>query len=426
MVKNLLQVLEYPTKRRRYGLNFLKRMSALSSALIIAFVFCPSCSETKIVTQAQLSGCISDLLKTVQKDDIGFLIRKKATAVVLIHTFGGAKDDHLIYNSSVRRRLKAHHYYHGVISGVIISADGVVCTTASGIMNSKRIVVSMSSEYRPRESDSNLVLTKDDYVADVVKVIPELNLAFLKITPRDKSKFEFLELDNDGALVNNPDSIMLNQMIVIGKCKGEHFVTEARPGNAKNNFGIAVAFVEKVTYEKKKGIPMLNLVNQICGSCVIPENDGGAIINRTSGRLFGIAVVNHGDFSIPMSIGIPISVVKQGIKIAVPHILDNRTITNLGIKARSAKDLRIDQKSLDALKISKKTEKFGVEVIGLEMESAAANSGVQIGDTILKFNEEPVDDEVTFCNLERQSIGAQTVILTILRNGKVLNLEINR
>jgi S1-C subfamily serine protease len=423
MVKKLLQIFEVSIGARK---NSSRRTLLLSSILTAYVAFCPPCGKAAPITQEKLNKIIKSAVDDNDGNNVSLLIKKKASAVVLIHTFSLANDDHLIYNSSVKKRLKAHHYRHGVISGVVISENGVICTTANGILNANRFVVSVDSEFRAKVDDNNLVLTEDDYVADVIKIIPELNLAFLKITPKEGTKLEFIELGNDGALVNNGDCILLNSAVVIGKCRGENFVTESRPCNSKNNFGLSAELVEKVSYRKESGKPILLLENHICGSCVIPENDGGGIIDTDTGKLLGIAFVNYDDFSIQRSAGIPVSVIKQGVKIAVPSILDNATITHIGVDVTDAKNINVDQKSLSVLNIDKKPDKLGVKVTGIEMDSAAENSGVRVGDVILKFNEEVVSDCTTFDNLEKHSIGMQTVTLTILRGDKIVNLEINR
>jgi S1-C subfamily serine protease len=453
MVKNLLLVLENP-KKRRHKENFLGK-ALLSGMFVVAFIFCsPSCGDEEVATPKRLDDRSKEIQENAEENDVESLVKSMASSVVLIHTFGPRDaDDHRIYNSSVRKRkdyryhhgvtsgafikgdhyyhgvtsgafIKEYHYYHGVTSGVLISKDGFICTTAGGVEDSLRIIVSVNSEFRPLASGSSLILTKHDYPARIIRLIPELNLAFLKIDKKGEEEFDYLALGNDGALTNG--GVLRDSAVVVGKCMGENYVTVDRPCNSSSNFGVSAAPVLLVYYKKVKGAPFLELVNSGGGCCVMPENEGGAIINTINKKLIGIAFVNHGDFSIRKSAGIPISTIKQGIMIAAPHMIYNEANINLGMKVKDAKNIKVDQKSLNAIKVNKKLEKIGVEVVGLEMESAAMNSGVQVGDIILKFDDEIVDDSATFANLEKHSIGKQVVILTILRKEKVLSIEIDR
>jgi S1-C subfamily serine protease len=416
---------------RKFWRIFCKPIGAKNGvakiALLIFATFGATDIYASVITQKKLDEIIASFAATIEEREIDSVIRQNSCAVVLIHTFNSmADEDHLIHNSSIEQRSDGHLYNHGVISGVIISEDGVVCTTADGIMNSDRIIVSVDSELRSEAEDDDLVLTEDDYVADVIRIIPELNLAFLKITPRNRKKFRFIELGNDGDLVNNDDLVMINSVVVIGKCRGQKFVTESCPCNSKNNFGLSANIVERLVYKKINGKPILLLQNNVCGTCVVPENDGGAIIDAKTGKILGIAFVNYDDFLIQKSAGIPVSVVKQGVKIAVPFILDNETITHIGVEVEDAKDKDVGAKLLDAIDVSKKPDKLGVKVTGVELDSAAEKSGVIAGDIILKFNKEIVSDTETFDNLEKHSIGMQTVTLTILRGDTIISLDINR
>ena len=98
----------------------------------------------------------------------------------------------------------------------------------------------------------------------------------------------------------------------------------------------------------------------------------------------------------------------------------------IGIEVADAKDFKISKILRHTLKISDKLEKFAVAVKSVSLKSIADDAGIQAGDVILKFNSDTVTDAETFANLEKASIGDQTVTLKVLRKNNLLDIEIYR
>jgi len=377
----------------------------------------------QILSKEQLSKTMKEISEDQINNGLNDIVKKHSDAVVLIHTISNiAEDDGLIYNSALKKRLKKHHYRHGVISGVLLSKDGIVCTTCDGIMNSDKVIISVKSELKPLAKDSKINLGKNDYEAKIIKIIPDLNLAFLKINPKKGQKFSYIKLGNDTPLINNND-ILLNSSVIIGKAKGENFVSPMRPMNFKNNFSMIANGIEKLSYKKVCGTPVLLIDNSITNTAVLPENEGGAIIDK-EGKLLGIAYINNKDFSITNALGIPVSVIKQAIKIAVPYMLSPSEVSNIGITANMS-EYSIPE-NLKKILIMHSGIKSVVKVEEVELDSSADKAGIKAQDIILKFNDDFVKDIKTYKNLEKASWGKQTVNLKILRNNKLLDIEINR
>ncbi|MDO4975159.1 MAG: S1C family serine protease [Alphaproteobacteria bacterium] len=377
----------------------------------------------KSMTRDQLSKTIHDISEEQINNGLNDIVKKYSDAVVLIHTISNlAEDDGFIYNSSIKKRLKKHHYKHGVISGVLLSEDGIVCTTNTGVMNSDKIVVSVKSELKPISQDSKITLGENDYKAKIIKIIPDLNLAFLKITPVKDHKFDYLNLGNDTNLVNN-SNIILNGSVVIGKAKGENFVTLSHPANLRNNFSVIASGIEKLSYKKINGTPVLLLDNTITNTSVFPENEGGPIVDK-EGKLLGIAFVNNKDFSIASSMAIPVSVIKQAIKIAVPHMIHPLNDAYIGITT-TVSEFQFPESLKKTLNLFSDVSSV-VNVESVDLDSAANKAGIRAKDIILKFNDDFVKDVETYKNLEKASWGEQTIVLKILRDGKLIDVEINR
>lgn len=377
----------------------------------------------KNMTRGQLSKTIHDISQEQINNGLNDIVKKYSDAVVLIHTISNlAEDDGFIYNSSIKKRLKKHHYKHGVISGVLLSEDGIVCTTNTGVMNSDKIVVSVKSELKPISQDSKITLGENDYKAKIIKIIPDLNLAFLKITPVKDHKFDYLNLGNDTNLVNN-SNIILNGSVVIGKAKGENFVTLSHPASLRNNFSVIANGIEKLSYKKINGTPVLLLDNTITNTSVFPENEGGPIVDK-EGKLLGIAFVNNKDFLIASSMAIPVSVIKQAIKIAVPHMIHPLNDAYIGITT-TVSEFQFPESLKKTLNLFSDVSSV-VKVESVDLDSAANKAGIRAKDIILKFNDDFVKDIETYKNLEKASWGEQTIVLKILRDGKLIDVEINR
>lgn len=403
----------------------LKRF--LTSCLVFSILSCYYANAAqKIVTKSDLTKAISEKSNKFKENGAKTIIRDYANAVVLIHTISNnVGDDGLIYNSSVKKRLKKHHYMHGVVSGVVLSKDGIICTTNTGVMNSDEIIVSINSELKPEIDDNQITIGKNDYRAKMIKTIPELNLAFLKITPKKGKTFSNIKLGNDAALINEKDRLLLNSAVVIGKAQGENFVTKVNPANSKNNFKIFASGVEKLMYQKQNGTPVLLIENSVTNSGIIPENEGGAVLDMY-GNLIGIATVNYDDFSFARSTAIPVSVIKKGAKIAVPNLITNSDNTKIGINIINSKNFKLQDNLRKTLGISGKLKVSGAFVKSVDLRSVADSAGIQHGDLILKFNEDIVTDATTYKNLENSSIGEQTISLKILRGKNLLDIEVGR
>ncbi len=385
-----------------------------------------SCGSQDIITKAELNKKIDKTHEEFERKGVRQIVQDHADSVVLIYSISNsAKDDGLIYNSAVKKRLKKHHYKIGVVSGVIITDGGIICTPYSGIMNADDYIVSIKSEYRPAAKDNKISIGKNDYKAKLIKAIPDLNLAFLKIDPKDNESFKALKLGNDAALINGQDRVLLNGAVVIGKTKGKLFVNELKPANNQNEFSMFVSEIEKLKYEEENGKSVLIAENSTTTLGLAAESEGGAILGM-SGKLIGISNITIDSFSNVSQTAIPVSIIKKGIKIAAPGILKVANDVHLGIDVEETKDLKLPENLRKTLKISEKLKNFGVVVKSVEMKSIADNAGIQAGDIILKFNNNIIKNKRTFNNFEKSSSGDALISLKLLRKNNLIDIEIYR
>ena len=382
-------------------------------------------ADQEIVTSSDILKDRKEKINQFEKNNIKSIINEYSDAVVLIYSISNkAEDDGLIYSTKVKPRLKKHHYKVGVSSGVLISQDGIICTTYSSVMNADTFVVSVNSEFRAKVNDNKIVIGADDFKAEIIKLIPNLNLAFLRIKPRDNRTFHYVKLGNDTAMINGKNRILLNSSLVIGKAKGESFVNVIKPANSNNNFSVFVAGIEQLYYKKEQGIPMLLALNTSTNPGIIPETEGGAVLNK-DGKLIGIASPQLDQFGNIIQCAIPVSTIKQAINIALPpNVFQIKNTEPLGITLSDDKSFKISTSLRKLLKIPSDIKNLGVRVKSVILQSIADKAGIQPGDIILMFNDEVVTNEEILKNLEKISIKFQTIPIKILRQKSILELEL--
>lgn len=396
------------------------------TCLIATFVANFAHSESKITTREELAKKQKEQIDALEKNGMRQVVREYADSVVLIYSLSDkAKDDGMIYNTAIKKRLKPHHYRTAAVSGVLISQDGIICTTYSGIMNANDYIVSIDSELRPSVKDSKISLGKGEYRAKLLKSIPDLNLAFLKIELKDSKPVHSVKLGNDAPLINGKDRILINGAVVIGKARGEDFVDVRAPANKRNNFLMYASGLEKLSYQSENGKPVLTSENSITGMGLIAESEGGAILDM-DGKLIGIANVKVDSFGNISQTAIPISVIKKGISTAAPGILKVANDITLGVTVEPVsqeKDIALIKR---LLKLSQKTKNIGVRVKSVELKSISDSAGIQSGDIIIKFNNKLVNNVDTFKNMEKASSGDQTVSLKLIRKNNLIEIELYR
>ncbi|MDR3030895.1 MAG: S1C family serine protease [Holosporales bacterium] len=362
-----------------------------------------------------------------ETDQILEVIKENSEAVVLVYTFSSfAKEDHKIYNSAIRPRLKRHHYYVGVINGIVLSENGIIVVPYEAIQNSSEIIVSINSELREHCDNEKLKLTKNDYKAKVIKSFPKRNLAFLQIKPREKLKF--ITLGSDLDFVNNPKKIIKKTLGVIGKAKASEFITFQKPGIASNNFEVFFSYIDGIEYRNSSGIPILIARGLHAGNAFIPETCGGPLLNANGG-LVGIVYCKYCDFSTPLECAIPVFELKHCIKAAginLPYLFED-DLENIGIGAKDLKKpifaFGIKNEDLKALKISATSSQIlGVEIESITKGSKSEAAGLKAGDIIILLNDEIVTDTKTFENLINRTSG--NIIIKILSDKKIKEVEI--
>ena len=146
-------------------------------------------------------------------------------------------------------------------------------------------------------------------------------------------------------------------------------------------------------------------------AAINPGNSGGALV-LSSGKVIGINTVKIGatdvegiGFAIPSNIAKPIvdELIKKG-KIVRPYI----GISGISLDDNMAKRYNLVK---------------GVYVAKIESSSAAYNSGIKVGDVIVKIDDKEITTIEELNEIKNSKNVGDTVKITVYRDGK--NIEIN-
>jgi serine protease Do len=273
-------------------------------------------------------------------------------------------------------------------SGFIVSSDGLIITN-------KHVVSDTGADYTVFTNDGK------KYPAKVLARHPTLDLAVLKI---EATRLPTIDI-GDSANLN-----LGQTAIAIGNALGEFRNTVS--------VGVVSGLARTITASDKTGqSETINNVIQT-SAAINPGNSGGPLLNL-SGQVIGINVAM---VSGAQNIGfaIPINAVKKSIesvstsgRIHVAYLGVRYVMLNSDI----AGQYKISQNSGALIKGD--ANNFAVEP-----NSPAEKAGLKEGDVITKVDGTVLDNTNTLGSVIAQKNPGDTIALTIIRDGKEINLSV--
>lgn len=260
-------------------------------------------------------------------------------------------------------------------SGVIVSPDGYIVTTAHVVQNADKIEVSLTN--------------KQKHEAEIVGIDYATDIALLRVRT---SKLPFIRFgDSDGIEV------------------GQWVLAVGNPFNLSSTVtaGIVSAKARVLDFTG----PNNSLETYIQTDAAVNQgSSGGALIN-TKGELIGINSViatTSGRF--------------QGYSFAIPSNVIYKITQDIRLYGYVRKgNLGIDMRNLD---VKKDREVNGVYVTGIQDNSPASRTDIRVGDIIKYINGFQVTDMAQLQNrLMQQKIG-NAISLSIVRKNKSLIRQI--
>lgn len=262
-------------------------------------------------------------------------------------------------------------------SGVIVRDDGYILTNYHVIEAADSIEVALSDG---REAP-----------AELVGADPESDLAVLKIGLSDLRAISF----------NGEHKVQVGDVVLaIGNPFGVGQTTTMGIVSAlgRNRLGINI-------YE--------NFIQT--DAAINPGNSGGALID-TSGRLIGINTAIYSETG--GSLGIGFAIPAQAAHTIMDQIIQTGTVTRgwLGIEPQ---DITPDLARAFHLR-----QDDGVIIASVLRNGPAWRAGIRVGDIVLAINGEPVLDSIGFLNQIAPLPPRGEVDLTILRDGKKRDVDV--
>lgn len=260
-------------------------------------------------------------------------------------------------------------------SGVIISSDGYIITNYHVIEGADKIIVNLPND--AKEYTASLIGQDQDGDLAVIK-INKTNLPFIKFADSNEVKI--------GDIV-----------FAIG-----------------NPFGVGETITQGIVSATNKNIDINAYENFIqTDASINPGNSGGALID-SRGALIGIntAILSRTGGNHGVGFAIPANMVKEVANALVNSGKITRGYIGIGMQDLNS-DLADNYGNVQ-----------GAVVISIEDNSPAKKAGLLVWDLITAVNGKKVQNSAQLRNLIGSLKPNSKVILTIVRDGKVLNVEL--
>jgi len=276
-----------------------------------------------------------------------------------------------LFNNSRPKRVSS------LGSGVIVSPDGYILTNHHVVASADEIEVSLADGRHAS--------------AHVVGSDPDTDLAVLKIRLKNLPAITFghskrLHVGDVVLAIGNPFGV--GQTVTMG-------IVSAL---GRNHLGIS-------TFE--------NFIQT--DAAINPGNSGGALVD-TDGNLVGInsAIYSRSGGSLGIGFAIPVSLARQVMR----QIIQNGSVTRgwVGVEAQD-----ITPRLAESFHLPRTS---GALIAGVLRNGPADQAGVRPGDILVKINQQPIEDSSTMLNVVAALAPGAEATLTVVRDGRRINLPL--
>jgi serine protease Do len=286
------------------------------------------------------------------------------------------------------------------------AGTGIILTSGGLIITNRHVV--------PAGSTNISVTLSNGVTFNNVKVVG-------RTSTNDSLDIAFLQIENTNgqklvpAIIGDSSKVTVGDPVVaIGNALGQYQNTVTS--------GIISGYGRSVQASDSTGTTTENLTDMFQTDAAINEgNSGGPLVNMDNGEVIGIntAIASSAQnigFSIPINdvTGLIKSVEQTG-KLQQPYL----GVYYVPITSDVAKQYNLSVSSGAYIPTNSQAQEQTVISGG-----PAANAGVQPGDIITKLNGTPINQQNSLISLlDQQSVSSQ-VSLTIIRNGKQINVNV--
>jgi serine protease Do len=266
---------------------------------------------------------------------------------------------------------------HGLGSGFIVSADGIVITNAHVVDGAEEVIVKLTDR---REFKAKV--KGQDKLSDV---------AVLKIDAKNLPTVK----------IGNPQATRV----------GEWVVAIGSPFGFENSVTAGIISAKSRRLEDEGNVPFLQT-----DVAVNPGNSGGPLFNM-NGEVIGInsQIFSRSGGYQGLSFAIPIDVAMKVER----QLLDSGKVSRgrLGVMIQEVNQQLADTFGLD--------KPMGALVSSVEDGSPADKAGIEPGDVILKFNGKEVSSSSELPSMVADVAPGSSATLTLWRKGKSKDITLN-
>ncbi|WP_235024582.1 trypsin-like peptidase domain-containing protein [Caballeronia arvi] len=291
-----------------------------------------------------------------------------------------ADDPLLAFFKSVAPQFKEHGNPPGIIfatgSGFIVSADGLILTTAHVVNQADEVSVTLTD--------------RREFKAKVLSIDAENDVALLRI---DAAGLPAVTL-GDSSKVRPGD-----QVLTIGS-------------PARFQTTVTAGLVSAASRDGPDGKRLAFFQTDVATH---PDNSGGPLFNR-AGEVIGIDVqVYAGSDGVQsLTFAIPINAAKAHMQPEAPH---EASKARLGIEVQD-----VDRGLAGAFGLPRAA---GALVISVAPGSPALDAGVKTGDVVVQIGDKTIDHAADFVQQDAAFAPGETVALRIVRNARPMTVTIN-
>jgi serine protease Do len=258
-------------------------------------------------------------------------------------------------------------------SGVIVSSDGYIVTNDHVIEHAEEIEVILDNQ--------------KSYMAKVVGIDPETDLALLKI---DETNLSFVELGNS-------DEVEVGDWVLA----------------VGNPFNLTSTVTAGIVSAKARNIDILKRRNSVesfiqTDAAINPGNSGSALVD-VNGKLIGInsAIATPTGAYAGYSFATPVNIVKKIINDLLKSGKVQRAYLGAVLKNMSASQAKLLNADIAN----------GVYIDSVFEGSAAMEANVKLKDIITAIDEHTIKTTAEFQEIMERHRPGELVTLTIIRNG---------
>lgn len=262
-------------------------------------------------------------------------------------------------------------------SGVIVHEEGFILTNYHVIEAADAIEVALADGRQAR--------------ARLIGADPESDLAVLKI---DLPGLTAIAAEDSSDLRVGDVVLAIGNPFGVGQTTTMGIVS----GLGRNRLGINI-------YE--------NFIQT--DAAINPGNSGGALVNAR-GRLVGINTAIYSETGGSLGIGFAIP--------ATTALAIMEEIIRNGVVTRGWLGLEPQDITPDLAKVFHLDSDEGVIIASLQHQGPGAQAGMRVGDIVLRFNGQKVTDSIGLLNQIAPIKPGQEVALSLLREGRTLELKV--